>query len=116
MEERLCGKGGGRGRKRLGDAEWVGEGRGIWDGRRTASPRCVFRSHVFRTVYSVVTSAASAERGRRKAAAAREVGRRIVAGSGGGSDLRRIEMEGEGEGEVNSVRFNDVVFGIVGGL
>ncbi len=47
---------------------------------RTASPRWVLRVHVFCTVYSVVTSAASAERGRSRAATLREVGRRIVWG------------------------------------
>lgn len=74
-----------------------GRGEGKWE--RTASPRCVLRSHVFWSVYSVVTSAASAERGRRRATAAREVGRRIVAGSGGDSGGIVLEEE-----KVSSVR------------
>ena len=57
----------------IGDWGWA------WRGR-TASPRWVLRVHVVWTVYSVVTSAASAERGRRRAARLREVGRRIVLG------------------------------------
>lgn len=67
------------------------------EGVRTASPRWVLRVHVFWTVYSVVTSAASAMRGRRRAAAVRKVGRRIVLGIGSNSVRLKSEEKNTGK-------------------